>query len=374
VTIARHKLTSTGWAATTLTDNNGEFKFAGLTPASYHLTVTAPACERLEGMVTVDGSGKTFFLRLYRSQQPPTPRSDSVVSVQELRGSGKAESAFAKGTQMLQQGDAQGSLAYFQRTLATDPSYYRAYHNLGLAHYQLGHMGQAEGDFQKSIELSNGGYAPSQFALAMVLCEKQEFREAERLLQNGLTMEPGSAIGKYFLGVVQFALNRIAEAEKSAQEALWRNANQAEAYILLAKIHERNHNPYAVMAEVAAYLKLDPHGPLEVHLQALADRLGIAITVCHYPPGTSKWNKVEHRLFSFISMNWRGQPLLSYETVVNLIGATTTKSGLWVKALLDTREYEPGQKIADDEMQNLRVKPHGFHGDWNYTVQPRRTG
>jgi Rhodopirellula transposase DDE domain len=112
----------------------------------------------------------------------------------------------------------------------------------------------------------------------------------------------------------------------------------------------------------------------KVYLQALADRLGIAITVCHYPPGTSKWNKVEHRLFSFISMNWRGQPLLSYETVVNLIGATPTKSGLWVKALLDTREYEPGQKIADDEMHNLRVKPHRFHGDWNYTVQPRRTG
>ena len=256
-------ISSTGWAATTLTDNNGEFKFAGLPPASYHLTVTAPACERLEGTVTVDGTVKTLFLRLYRSQQPPTPRSDSVVSVQELRGSGKAESAFAKGTRMLQEGDAQGSLAYFQRTLATDPSYYRAYHNLGLADYQLGHMGQAEGDFQKSIELSNGGYAPSQFALAMVLCEKQEFREAERLIQHGLTMEPGSAIGRYFLGVVQFALNRTAEAEKSAQEALWRNANQAEAYILLAKIHERNHNPYAVMAEVAAYLKLDPHGPLE---------------------------------------------------------------------------------------------------------------
>ena len=78
-------------------------------------------------------------------------------------------------------------------------------------------------------------------------------------------------------------------------------------------------------------------------------------------------------LFSFISMNWCGQPLLSYETVVNLFGATTTKSGLWVKALLDTREYEPGQKIADDEMDNLRMKPHKFHGDWNYTVQPRRT-
>lgn len=110
----------------------------------------------------------------------------------------------------------------------------------------------------------------------------------------------------------------------------------------------------------------------KVYLQSLADRLGIAITVCHYPPGTSKWNKVEHRLFSFISMNWRGRPLLSYETVVNLIGATTTKSGLWVKALLDTREYEPGKKITDEEMRTLQLKPHKFHGDWNYTLEPRR--
>jgi transposase len=112
----------------------------------------------------------------------------------------------------------------------------------------------------------------------------------------------------------------------------------------------------------------------KVHLQALADRLGFPVTVCHYPPGTSKWNKVEHRLFSFISMNWRGRPLLSFEAVVNLIGGTTTKSGLKVKALLDTREYEPGQKITDTEMQALHLTPHTFHGDWNYTLAPHPTG
>ena len=110
----------------------------------------------------------------------------------------------------------------------------------------------------------------------------------------------------------------------------------------------------------------------KAHLQALADRLAIAITVCHFPPGTSKWNKVEHRLFSFISMNWRGRPLLTYEAVVNLIGGTTTKSGLRVKALLDTAAYAPGEKITNDEMNALRLRPHTFHGDWNYTIEPRR--
>jgi hypothetical protein len=110
----------------------------------------------------------------------------------------------------------------------------------------------------------------------------------------------------------------------------------------------------------------------KVHLQALADRLGIPITVCHYPPGTSKWNKVEHRLFSFISMNWRGRPLLSYEAVVNLIGGTITKSGLRVKAMLDRSTYATGEKISDEEMQTLQLKPHAFHGDWNYTLEPHR--
>ena len=107
------------------------------------------------------------------------------------------------------------------------------------------------------------------------------------------------------------------------------------------------------------------------HLQALADRLGVPITVCHYPPGTSKWNKIEHRMFSFISLNWRGQPLVSYETVVNLISGTTTRTGLKIAALLDTREYDPGIKISEAEMAQLKVTTHKTHPQWNYTVSPR---
>ena len=106
----------------------------------------------------------------------------------------------------------------------------------------------------------------------------------------------------------------------------------------------------------------------KLHLQRLADELGLPITVCHYPPGTSKWNKIEHRLFSFISMNWRGQPLVSYEAVVNLIGGTRTRSGLKVKALLDTRDYTTGATVTPRDMQELRLKRHAFHPDWNYTL------
>jgi len=107
-------------------------------------------------------------------------------------------------------------------------------------------------------------------------------------------------------------------------------------------------------------------------LQRLADCLGIPILVCHLPPGTSKWNKIEHRLFSFISQNWRGQPLLTHAAIVNLIAGTTTWAGLKVRCLLDTSKYPPKQKVTHAQMVTLQVTPDQFHGDWNYTIHPRK--
>jgi hypothetical protein len=109
----------------------------------------------------------------------------------------------------------------------------------------------------------------------------------------------------------------------------------------------------------------------KVCLQHLADELGIGLVVCHVPPGTSKWNKVEHRLFSFITQNWRGRPLDSRETVVNLIASTRTRTGLVVKAALDTNHYETAIKVSDADYAKLRMTRHRFHGDWNYTIRPR---
>ena len=107
-------------------------------------------------------------------------------------------------------------------------------------------------------------------------------------------------------------------------------------------------------------------------LQELADRTGLAITVCHLPPGTSKWNKIEHRLFAYISTNWRGQPLVSLAVIVNLIGRTRTAAGLRVRCELDQGVYPKGETISDAEMATLQLVPHHFHGDWNYTITPRR--
>lgn len=110
----------------------------------------------------------------------------------------------------------------------------------------------------------------------------------------------------------------------------------------------------------------------KTELQKLADCLKLEITVCHFPPGTSKWNKIEHRLFSHISMNWKGVPLEDYETVVQLIGAVKTTTGLKVKARLDLNEYEKGKVISSDEMGMVNLKKHKFHGEWNYTIKPNK--
>jgi transposase len=107
-------------------------------------------------------------------------------------------------------------------------------------------------------------------------------------------------------------------------------------------------------------------------LQRLADELGLAITVCHLPPGTSKWNKIEHRLFAFISQNWRGQPLVSHEAIVNLIASTTTATGLTVRAELDRAGYPKGVQVSDHEMAAINLQPHPFCQDWNYTISPHQ--
>lgn len=110
----------------------------------------------------------------------------------------------------------------------------------------------------------------------------------------------------------------------------------------------------------------------KVSLQHLADDLGLKLSVCHFPPGTSKWNKIEHRMFSFITQNWRGQPLISHQAIVSLIASTKTRTGLVVKAALDTQRYDTDIKVTDEELARLRLTRHDFHGEWNYTLRPRR--
>ena len=110
----------------------------------------------------------------------------------------------------------------------------------------------------------------------------------------------------------------------------------------------------------------------KVALQRLADETGLRISVCHLPPGTSKWNKIEHRMFCHITKNWRGRPLESHEVIVNLIGSTTTEKGLRIQASLDHGRYQKGIKVTDKELAEVRLEKDAFHGEWNYAILPRR--
>lgn len=109
----------------------------------------------------------------------------------------------------------------------------------------------------------------------------------------------------------------------------------------------------------------------KIALQELANDLGLRLEVCHFPPGTSKWNKIEHRLFCFITKNWRGRPLISYQVIVNLIAQTTTRAGLIVRAAVDTNHYETGVAVSDCELAKVKLTPSNFHGEWNYTIKPQ---
>jgi len=110
-----------------------------------------------------------------------------------------------------------------------------------------------------------------------------------------------------------------------------------------------------------------------LELQALADELHISIRVCHLPPGTSKWNKIEHRLFSFIAQNWRGKPLITHQVIVELIASTRTQAGLSVRCALDENDYATGRRVSDLQLATVNLLPDAFHGEWNYTIAPNGT-
>ena len=186
-------------------------------------------------------------------------KSNYVVSVQDLKLAGKGHAAFDKGSRLLEKGDTAGSIAYLERAVSESPEHYKAYYDLGVARFRLGQLAEAEQAFQKAIDLTGGGFAAPQFGLGAILCQKKEFLLAETILQRGIELESGSAIGKYYLAWAQFGLNRLVDAERSAEQALVRNANLAEAYSLLARIHQRQRNAPAVSRDLEVYLKLDPH-------------------------------------------------------------------------------------------------------------------
>jgi len=207
---------------------------------------------------------------LYPSVAQSQAYDNNTVSARELAMPHKAIDAFNKGVQLLAKGDSQGSILYFQKVIELAPEV--SYHNLALAYYRLRQFDAAEEYFQKSIDLSKGAFAPSLFGLSMILYRRADLRHAQDLVERGLLITPGSGLGKYCLGLVQFSLGKLNDAERNALDALRYDAAQTDAYLLLAHIHERLQNPEAVIANVRSYFKLSPNHELQSDAQGLMQR------------------------------------------------------------------------------------------------------
>lgn len=207
------------------------------------------------------------FVAFFVSQGPCLAQSAAgsqnyVVSVRDLKMDGKSHAAFDKGSRMLAKGDTANSVEYLQQAISQFPEHYKAYYDLGVAYFRLGQTTDAEQAFQKSIDITGGNFAPPQFGLGALLCQRQEFVQAATILQRAVDLDPASAVGKYYLSWAQFGLNRLIEAERSAEQALLRNANMSEPYLLLARIHQRQQNSPAVLRDLELYLKLEPNKDL----------------------------------------------------------------------------------------------------------------
>jgi tetratricopeptide (TPR) repeat protein len=182
---------------------------------------------------------------------------------------GKGHAAFDKGSRLLEKGDTTRSIAYLERAIAQYPEHYIAYYDLGVAHLRLSQLEEAEQSFQKSIDLTKGNFAPAQFGLAAVLCQERQFSPAESILQRATNLDPGSAVGKYYLAWAQLGLNRPVEAERNLEQALLRNPKLAEAYLLLARVHLRERNWPGATKDLESYLRIEPPNQRVKHLADL---------------------------------------------------------------------------------------------------------
>jgi tetratricopeptide (TPR) repeat protein len=204
---------------------------------------------------------------------PANPSAESaMVSVQQLALPRKAARDFEKGSKLLSKGDPQSSLTFLQNAADLAPKYYAPYHNLAIAHYELGHLDAAGEYFQKAIDASKSSYAPSFFGLSMIFYRRGEYAQAEALIRQGLSLAPDSAAGKYCLGLVQYSSGRTTEAQRSALDAIHLNPHLYDIHLLLAHIYQRLQNPTGVLAEVDTYLAGAPHGNLASDALALRQR------------------------------------------------------------------------------------------------------
>lgn len=243
-----------------LTDLEGQFRVQRLPRGTYDIAVEEAGYEAVQASAQVDGSSSKLVMYL-RSKSGAIRQSDYTVSVRELKIPGKARNELQKGFERLAKNDPDGSLSHFAKATQAFPGYYEAYYHMGMVEMKLGHNEEARKAFQMAIDLSGGRYAWAEFGLGYLLCQEGKPGEAEKITRRGLEVEDAAPDGHVILGTALMQLNRPDEAERSAQEALLRNPNFADAYLVLSNVNASKGDYRAEVQDLDAYLKLRPNGP-----------------------------------------------------------------------------------------------------------------
>jgi len=256
-----------------LTDLEGQFRVQRLPRGTYDIAVEETGYEEVQVSAQLDGPSSKLVMYL-RSKSGTIRQSDYTVSVRELKIPGKARNELRKGLERLAKNDPAGSLSHFKKATQAFPGYFEAFYNMGVAEMKLGHTEEATKAFQMAIDLSGGRYAWAEFGFGNLLCEQGKPGEAEKIIRRGLEAEDGAPEGHVSLGNALMRLNRLDEAEKSAQEALLRSPNFADAYLLLSNVAASKGDYRAELQDLHTYLKLRPNGPAsdrvrQVHEAAL---------------------------------------------------------------------------------------------------------
>lgn len=244
-----------------LTDFDGHFEVRGLPAGTYEILVEEAGYEPVRTSVQLDGSSANVALHLRPFKASPSSGNKGIVSVRELKIPEKALRELQKGLERLVKNDVEGSLAYFKKATAAFPEYYEAHYHAGVAEMRLGHRPEAMEAFQKSVDLSDGQYAWANFGIGYLLYLEGKPREAESVVRRGLEVDDRLPDGHVILGMVLLQLGRPDEAERSAREALLRNPNYAEAYLVLSDVYGRRRDYGAQLHDLNTYLKLEPTGP-----------------------------------------------------------------------------------------------------------------
>jgi tetratricopeptide (TPR) repeat protein len=248
-----------------LTDLEGHFEVRSLPLSTYEIVVDEPGYEPAQTSARLDGSSSKLVLYLNSSSTAQTQRNNYTVSTRELRIPGKARSEYAKGLGSLTKKDFTGSVSHFTKAAQAFPEYYEAYYHAGVAETTLGHLDEAMQAFQKAIDLSGGRYPWAEFGIGYLFYLEGKTEEAITVLHRGLEKDENSADGYFILGLALLRQNRLDEAERSAREVLLRNANFADAYLVLADVYGRRREYREQLQGLDAYLKLEPNGAESAH-------------------------------------------------------------------------------------------------------------